>query len=58
MTLAELARFVQECMRQNIDADACPAARVNFGSGIRSLTVRGESVFPAESDLHDPGVSP
>jgi hypothetical protein len=51
MTLTELARFVSECMRQNIAADAIPTARVNFGGGIKSIAVRGESVFPADSDL-------
>jgi len=51
MTLAELARFVQECMRQNIDADAIPTAHVNFSGGIKSVTVRGQSIFPADSDL-------
>lgn len=51
MTLAELARFVQECMQQNITADAIPTARVNFSAGIKALTVRGESIFPADSDL-------
>ena len=53
MTLAELARFVQECMRQNIDAEAIPTARVNFSAGIKSLTVVGASIFPADSDMMD-----
>lgn len=52
LTLTELARFVQECMRQNIDADAIPTVRLNLsGGGIKTIAVRGQSIFPADSDL-------
>lgn len=39
MTLDELARFVQQAMRDGAAGDAVPKVRVLFGGGIKTIDV-------------------